>query len=150
MAPLGKRIRDTERALKKCVDLEKQASLRELLKKLTGDKEMSKIKIKEKTNSQKYHLVKFVERQKLCRKLHKIEKAHADDKLSEKERVLLLSKKKSFEEDLTYVLYFPMSMKYIGERITVFPNAALNIIYYLSFQLSLQTAMRQKMRLLRS
>ena len=114
MAPIGKRIRDTERALKRCAP-EKAESLREHLSKLQEEKKLSEKKLKEKANSQKYHLVKFVERQKICRKIHSIEKQLVDEtSLKSREKSDLLAKRQQLVDDLTYVIYFPMSMKYIA------------------------------------
>ena len=66
--PVGKRIRDIERALRKATaagDIEKEAVLKETLQKLNEEKKMNEKKLKEKTNSQKYHMVRFFERQKV-------------------------------------------------------------------------------------
>ena len=113
MAPVGKRIRDAERALRRCTP-EKEAALREHLASLHEEKLRSEKRLKEKANSQKYHLVKFVERQKLCRKIYALEKKLLADSLGKSERDELTKKKSLLEDDLTYVLYYPMSMKYIG------------------------------------
>ena len=68
--------------LKKCAP-DKAAGIRETIAKLQEEKKISGKKLKEKANSQKYHLVRFVERQKLCRKISSIEnKLRADSSLS--------------------------------------------------------------------
>ena len=68
MPAVGKRIRDIERALRKATassDTEKETALRETLQRLHEEKKQNDMKIREKNNSQKYHLVRFVERQKV-------------------------------------------------------------------------------------
>ncbi|UZJ55182.1 hypothetical protein CBS101457_004502 [Exobasidium rhododendri] len=66
----------------------------------------------EKNNAQRYHKVRFFERQKLVRKIKKLKKAKdegeagADEKLFE-ERALL-----------NYVLHYPLTQKYVA----LFPN----------------------------
>lgn len=112
MAPIGKRIRDVERALKRCVP-EKEDGLRQTLAALQLEKKANETKLREKNNSQKYHLVKFVERQKLCRRVHKVDKALQSVK-SKSEKKVLTKQREYLVDDLTYVMYYPMSMKYIG------------------------------------
>lgn len=70
MPAVGKRIRDIERALRRATaskDTERETALREVLQKLQEEKKTNEVKIKEKNNSQKYHMVRFVERQKVPR-----------------------------------------------------------------------------------
>ena len=70
MPAVGKRIRDIERALRKATassDSEKETALRETLQRLHEEKKQNEINIREKNNSQKYHMVRFVERQKVHR-----------------------------------------------------------------------------------
>ena len=112
MAPIGKRLRDVERALKRCVP-EKEEGLRQTLAALQQEKKANETKLREKNNSQKYHLVKFVERQKLCRKVHKVDKALLSE-VSKSEKKALTKQRVALVDDLTYVMYYPMSMKYIG------------------------------------
>ena len=112
MAPIGKRIRDVERALKRCVP-EKEEGLRQTLAALQLEKKANETKLREKNNSQKYHLVKFVERQKLCRRVHKVDNALQSVE-SKSEKKALTKQREDLVDDLTYVMYYPMSMKYIG------------------------------------
>ena len=114
MAPIGKRIRDVERALRRCVP-EKEEGLRETLAALQLEKKANEKKLREKANSQKYHLVKFVERQKICRRVHKVDKALQSVE-SKSEKKALVKQREALLEDLTYVMYYPMTMKYIGMR----------------------------------
>jgi len=114
MAPIGKRIRDVERALRRCTS-EKEAALRETLAQLHEEKKVSERRLKEKENSQKYHLVKFVERQKLCRRIHKVDTA-LQSVTSKAEKKALNKQRDGLVDDLTYVMYYPMSTKYIGSN----------------------------------
>ena len=113
MAPIGKRIRDLERSLKRCSP-DQVATLNLSLEKLLEERKNNQKKLKEKVNSQKYHLIRFVERQKLCRKIHSTISKLNDNNLKSSERKKLSDIKEKLENDLTYVLYFPMMMKYIG------------------------------------
>ena len=127
MAPIGKRIRDVERALRRCTP-EKEAALRETLAQLHEEKKVSERRLKEKENSQKYHLVKFVERQKLCRRIHKVDKA-LQSAASKAENKALNKQRDDLVDDLTYVMYYPMSTKYIGNNtlLSLFPFTELTL-----------------------
>ena len=127
MAPIGKRIRDVERALRRCTS-EKEAALRETLAQLHEEKKVSERRLKEKENSQKYHLVKFVERQKLCRRIHKVDKA-LQSAASKAEKKALNKQRDDLVDDLTYVMYYPMSTKYIGNNtlLSLFPFTELTL-----------------------
>lgn len=105
MAPIQKAIRDLERCIRK--KKEKGESTELLDKKLLllfDDKTISDQIQKEKRNSAKYHMIKFVERQKLVRKIRSIDTqllvADADVSSLNKSRNDLM-------EQLAYVLYYP-------------------------------------------
>jgi hypothetical protein len=116
MAPLQKMIRDLERCIRKKV--EKGESIDELkarLKQLKSTKTDADAKKKEQKNATKYHMVKFVERQKVVRKIHAVDKKLADGALvANDDREQLVDARSALVHDLAYILYFPSSMKYIS------------------------------------
>jgi rRNA-processing protein Efg1 len=74
MAPIQKAIRDLERCIKKKVGKgESTEALDKKLALLYDDKTISDQIQKEKRNSAKYHMIKFVERQKLVRKIRSLD-----------------------------------------------------------------------------
>jgi hypothetical protein len=109
MAPIQKAIRDLERCIRK--KKEKGESTEALDKKLIllfDDKTISDQIQKEKRNSAKYHMIKFVERQKLVRKIRSIDVQLAAILNTESaESVALNGSKTDLMEKLAYVLYYP-------------------------------------------
>jgi hypothetical protein len=109
MAPIQKAIRDLERCIRK--KKEKGESTEALDKKLVllfDDKTISDQIQKEKRNSAKYHMIKFVERQKLVRKIRSIDVQLAAIIDTESvDSVALNSSKSELMERLAYVLYYP-------------------------------------------
>ena len=105
MAPIQKQLRDVERSIKKWGSsplLERRKE--DLLK----QKDESSLRQKEKRYAIKYHMVKFMERKKLVRKLKKLSK---ESTMSESD---LEGKREQLLDDLTYVLYYPKHMKYLS------------------------------------
>jgi rRNA-processing protein Efg1 len=114
MAPIQKAIRDLERCMKK--KKEKGESTEFLEKKLAllyDDKTISEQIQKEKRNAAKYHMIKFVERQKLVRKIRSLDLQIAADEDGTKTASLNDSKSVLMEK-LAYVLYYPKDMKYVA------------------------------------
>lgn len=114
MAPIQKAIRDLERCMKK--KKEKGESTEFLEKKLAllyDDKTISEQIQKEKRNAAKYHMIKFVERQKLVRKIRSLDQQIAADEDGTKTASLNDSKSVLMEK-LAYVLYYPKDMKYVA------------------------------------
>lgn len=114
MAPIQKAIRDLQRCIKK--KTEKGESTEVLDKKLAllfDDKTISDQIQKEKRNSAKYHMIKFVERQKLVRKIRSLDQKIAA--VEEGGDTIKLNKARSEQmEKLAYVLYYPKEFKYVA------------------------------------
>ena len=114
MAPIQKAIRDLERCIRKKVG--KGESTEVLDKKLAllyDDKTISDQIQKEKRNSAKYHMIKFVERQKLVRKIRSLDQQIATAKENADNTVLNASRDELMEK-LAYVLYYPKELKYVA------------------------------------
>ena len=114
MAPIQKAIRDIERCMKK--KKEKGESTEFLEKKLAllyDDKTISEQIQKEKRNSAKYHMIKFVERQKLVRKIRSLDQQITADEQGTKTASLNDSRAVLMEK-LAYVLYYPKELKYVA------------------------------------
>ena len=159
MPAVGKRIRDIERALRKATasgDALKETALKETLQKLHEEKKLNIIKGKEKVNSQKYHMVRFVERQKvwalsllsieymldsshpfpsslydstlkLCRRIHQIETKLRTDSLKKEDKAALMKQRAILEDDLTYVVYFPIVSTPLLDHILLFVDTEWTI-----------------------
>jgi hypothetical protein len=84
------------------------------IKELEESKEGNKQKEVKRKHENKYHLVKFVERKKVTRMIHKIIKQLESANVSGEERTKLEKKKQSLEDDLVYIMYYPVDMKYIA------------------------------------
>ncbi len=138
MAPLKKRIRDLERTLKrKSPEDEGYSVLLENLNKLKTEVDKKNDIEKEKKLAKKYHFVKFVERQKLVRKIHNIEHKLDEPNISKKEKSELKDEKKKLKDDLIYVIYFPHSFKYLGLLYTSSHNIITSIKFFIIHYLSL-------------
>lgn len=117
--PLSKQKRGLERLLKKGglpdeVRREKEAELSAL----AGEAVQKRRVEREKHFSKKYHGVKFVERQKVTRKLAQLEKQLEDDPEPEVKAALEAQTLES-ERDLLYIAHYPRSKKYLS----LFPAA---------------------------
>ena len=80
---------------------------------LLDDKSISEQIQKEKRNSAKYHMIKFIERQKLVRKIRSLDQqiaalVHVDGAATLKNTRIELMEK------LAYVLYYPKELKYVA------------------------------------
>lgn len=114
MAPIQKAIRDLERCIRKKKDKgESTEILDKKLALLFDDKTISDQIQKEKRNSAKYHMIKFIERQKLVRKIRSIDQQLASTTESA-DPDALKSSKASLMEQLAYVLYYPKELKYVA------------------------------------
>jgi hypothetical protein len=114
MAPIQKAIRDLERCIKKKVGKgESTEALDKKLALLYDDKTISDQIQKEKRNSAKYHMIKFVERQKLVRKIRSLDQqiAAAQDIA---DNTALNASRIDLMEKLAYVLYYPKELKYVA------------------------------------
>lgn len=114
MAPIQKAIRDLERCIRKKVG--KGESTEVLDKKLAllyDDKTISDQIQKEKRNSAKYHMIKFVERQKLVRKIRSLDQQIAAAQES-RDNTALDASRNDLMEKLAYVLYYPKELKYVA------------------------------------
>lgn len=114
MAPIQKAIRDLERCIRKKVGKgESTEILDKKLALLYDDKTISDQIQKEKRNSAKYHMIKFVERQKLVRKIRSLDQqiAAADDSADNSK---LNASRDELMEKLAYVLYYPKELKYVA------------------------------------
>jgi hypothetical protein len=118
MAPLQKKIRDLERIIKRSKNKDDivNPELTEKLNALKNQKQAHQLALKEKKFSEKYHMVKFIERKKLTRSIRLIESAirKANDSSSTDNLGSLLEQKQKLYNDLAYVLYYPKDMKYIS------------------------------------
>jgi len=113
----SKRIRDLERLIRIKLkdDPEVAAEIQKKLDALYEEKKESNDRLKEKKHATKYHMVKFFERRKLTRKIKSVDSIissshHTNDEVLKE----LKSQRKKLENDLTYVLYYPLDRKYIS------------------------------------
>ncbi len=113
MPSIQKKIRDLERVLKKKGNAADTAALKARLEELQQANIQNVQSTKDKKLSVKYHMVKFVERKKLTRKIRNVD-TKLKGVLNEKDRSALQAQRSSLLEDLTYVMYFPRSSKYIA------------------------------------
>lgn len=114
MAPIQKAIRDLERTIRKKKEKgEPTEALDKRLALLFDDKTISDQIQKEKRNSAKYHMIKFIERQKLVRKIRSIDQQLATGKEGI-DHDTLSSSRSSLMEQLAYVLYYPKEFKYVA------------------------------------
>ncbi len=116
MPSILKRIRDLERVLKKKTG-DEHAEARDVLEaKLVEMRELkdaNEQNEKDKKVQQKYHMIKFVERKKITRKIRVVDtKLKAN--LNDKDRGALEESRSSLEQDLTYIMYYPRGKKYIA------------------------------------
>ncbi|RKP09733.1 hypothetical protein THASP1DRAFT_28473 [Thamnocephalis sphaerospora] len=130
---LRKRIRDTERLLRRPkLTADVKVNLERRLKTLHGQLEGRTQNRKEKRLADKYKMVKFVEEQKVVRKLNKVRrllgieasgqkvskraktKKTDEPKLSKDERKKLAASLAELELDLKYIKHFPKDEKYIA------------------------------------
>lgn len=120
----SKKIRDIERLLRRKQKEDGSgpeadavpAIKEEMVSKLNDLKEVKRVKVKqerEKKLAAKYHMVKFVERKKVTRKICLLE-AELEAATTDKERSTISKQRGSLEEDLTYIMYYPKSLKYVA------------------------------------
>lgn len=82
---------------------------------LENAKENNKLKDLKKKHESRYHMVKFFERKKVTRLIHKIIKQLNNLKEHDFEaRKKLESQRQALEDDLTYIMYYPINMKYVA------------------------------------
>ena len=114
MAPIQKAIRDLERTIRKKKEKgESTEALDKRLALLFDDKTISDQIQKEKRNSAKYHMIKFIERQKLVRKIRSIDQQLATGKDGiDIDGINII--RSSLMEQLAYVLYYPKEFKYVA------------------------------------
>ena len=128
MPSISKRIRDIERAIKKKDAGDQNAeALKKLLSHLYEEKNVRESKEKEKKNAVKYHYLKFIERQKLCRKIRALD-TKFKQKVSNTSKDEYNLQRQSLLRDLTYVLYFPNDEKYIGTTSNLVTNVLFALI----------------------
>ena len=115
MSSVSKKIRDTERLLRRVKDPDEIANLHLKLKDYKNQKENNAKNLKERVNSVKYHLVKFLERKKVTRKIRSLERRigdySSDEVLTPDE---LQHEHDSWMDKLTYIMYHPKDNKYIA------------------------------------
>ena len=120
MAPLLKRIRDLERSLKRLKDRgESTEAIEAKLNELHEEKVLADRSKKEQKNATKYHMIKFVERQKVLRRIHSLDQqikdAESDSSTKgHNELARLTADRQSLIEKMAYILYYPNTMKYIA------------------------------------
>lgn len=109
-----KRIRSVERALRRVdgQDAAAAEALRGKLCALQTSREGSRAAEREKRLARKYHMVKFVERQKLTRRIRALDREVAD--ASSSELGALQKERADLETQLAYVMYYPRDLKYVG------------------------------------
>jgi len=113
MPSIQKKIRDLERVLKKKGNASDTAALQARLADLQQANTQNVQSDKDKKLSIKYHMVKFVERKKLTRKIRNVD-TKLKGSLNEKDHAALQGQRQALEEDLAYVMYFPRSSKYVA------------------------------------
>lgn len=114
MAPIQKAIRDIQRCMKKKKEKgESTEVLEKRLALLIDDKSISEQIQKEKRNSAKYHMIKFIERQKLVRKIRSLDQQIAAS-VDVDSTAILKEKRIELMEKLAYVLYYPKEFKYVA------------------------------------
>lgn len=115
MSSVSKKIRDTERVLRRIKDPDETFRLQLKLNEYKKQKENNAKNVKERVNSVKYHLVKFLERKKITRKVRSLERRISDYSSDE---VFTLDELQNevqiWMEKLTYVMYYPKDLKYIA------------------------------------
>ena len=108
MPSLLKTIRDIKRVIqRKNVKGEPTDEEVKKLSNLEEEKVKRDESARERKNAVKYHMVKFVERQKVVRKIHALDASQSDS-------CNLTSSRNQLLEDLAYILYFPKKMKYLS------------------------------------
>jgi len=113
MPSIQKKIRDLERVLKKKGDAPDIAALQARLAELQQASIQNVQSDKDKKLSIKYHMVKFVERKKLTRKIRNVD-TKLKGGLNAKDKAALEAQRQALEGDLAYVMYFPRSSKYVA------------------------------------
>mmetsp|Transcript_9256 Transcript_9256/g.23773 ORF Transcript_9256/g.23773 Transcript_9256/m.23773 type:complete len:299 (-) Transcript_9256:60-956(-) len=108
-------IRSLHRLLRKLPDgSEKKASLEKQLVHLEAKKDANKAVLKEKKYAKRYRGIRFIESQKLRRKIKKLQKQSASEQCSEQERAKIDADLTQLGEDLEYTRHFPNGRKYIS------------------------------------
>lgn len=130
---VAKKIRDLERLINK-LNGKIDDGLTKRLAQLKEEKRENEVKMKERTNSVKYHMVKFVERKKIIRKVKSVDSKIKDcndilqamrangvslgdnDEFKKVQRLVedYKAKRVNLHNDLAYILYYPKDMKYIS------------------------------------
>ena len=146
---VAKKIRDLERLLKK-LNGKIDDGLTKRLEQLKEEKRENEVKMKERTNSVKYHMVKFVERKKIMRKVKSVDRkikdctdilsvARSDSDNAEFKKVRRLveeykAKRVHLHNDLAYILYYPKDMKVqtysLTHSLTHLLTHSLSIFHY--------------------
>lgn len=107
---------DEEEADKKRNIDEEIAQIEEKIRSLEGAKEDNLLKEKRRKHESRYHMVKFFERKKITRLLEKVlreqQKQASEGKGEGRGAEELERRRKELEEDLAYVMYYPVSLKY--------------------------------------
>lgn len=124
-----KKIRDLQRILKKLQQSSATSSdtnegdvrvkiseIEAKIRELESMKENNIQKEIKRKHESKYHMVKFFERKKITRMIHKIinrlRKCEEESNQTSKEQ--LLRQQSQLEDDLTYIMYYPPQMKYVA------------------------------------
>ncbi|KAH9922081.1 uncharacterized protein B0H18DRAFT_1121102 [Fomitopsis serialis] len=114
-------LRQTRRLLAKdklAADVRTKTERR--LKALEADLVQAEQARKERAIAQRYHAVKFFERQKVTRRIQQVKRQLAKDensegeKLRKKERKQLQKRLEELRVDLNYIIYYPKLKKYIS------------------------------------
>eukprot|EP01033_Poteriospumella_lacustris_P013008 gene13008-9305_t len=109
-----KRIRDLQRLIKKAGDdQERIAALQQKIEEVSNEKATRVDPDMKKKHEEKYHLVKFVERKKLTRMIQRVMK-QVESETDDANKQPLQTKLDSLKDDLCYVMYYPVDMKYVA------------------------------------
>lgn len=124
-----KKIRDLQRILKKLQQSSNGSSnanegdvsvkiseIEAKIRELESMKENNIQKEIKRKHESKYHMVKFFERKKITRKIHKIinRLRKCEEESNETSKEQLLRQQSQLEDDLTYIMYYPPQMKYVA------------------------------------
>ncbi|CAO3663870.1 unnamed protein product [Umbelopsis vinacea] len=113
-AGIKKKIRDTERALRRPnLSAKAKVELERKLKALNFHSSEKMIDDVERNNAKKYHMVRHFERTKVSRKIKKAEK-ELKDATSEKEKKSAQKTLDQLNTDLNYINHYPMTERYVS------------------------------------
>eukprot|EP00981_Chlorochromonas_danica_P004891 scaffold978_cov172-Ochromonas_danica.AAC.22 len=110
-----KKIRDLERLLKSkgdALDEEAKESILKRIEALRETKEVKQLQEVRRKHEQRYHMVKFFERKKVTRMISTLDKKVSQAEGKEQEK--LQSQRQRLLEDLAYIMYYPVKMKYVA------------------------------------